>query len=120
MGRYYYGDIEGKFWFGVQSSDAPSRFSKDAECEVNYIEYRFDEHHLEEVQEELMAIEKKLGDNLPKFQKFFAENLGYNDKMLEDAGLPITMLEDYADYELGKKIEQTIITTGECSFQAEL
>ena len=21
MGRYYYGDIEGKFWFGVQSSN---------------------------------------------------------------------------------------------------
>ncbi len=21
MGRYYSGDIEGKFWFGVQSSD---------------------------------------------------------------------------------------------------
>ena len=21
MGRYYEGDIEGKFWFGVQSSD---------------------------------------------------------------------------------------------------
>jgi hypothetical protein len=21
MGRYYYGDIEGKFWFGIQSSD---------------------------------------------------------------------------------------------------
>ena len=26
MGRYYYGDIEGKFMFAVQSSDAGERF----------------------------------------------------------------------------------------------
>jgi hypothetical protein len=26
MGRFYSGSIEGKFWFGLQSSDAASRF----------------------------------------------------------------------------------------------
>ena len=26
MGRYYDGDISGKFWFGVQSSDAANRW----------------------------------------------------------------------------------------------
>ena len=26
MGRYYHGDIEGKFWFGVQPSDDPKFF----------------------------------------------------------------------------------------------
>ena len=26
MGRYYSGDIEGKFWFALQSSDAADRF----------------------------------------------------------------------------------------------
>ena len=26
MGRYYSGDIEGKFMFAIQSSDAPERF----------------------------------------------------------------------------------------------
>jgi hypothetical protein len=26
MGRHYSGDIEGKFWFGVQSSDDASLF----------------------------------------------------------------------------------------------
>ena len=26
MGRYYSGDIEGKFWFAVQSSNAADRF----------------------------------------------------------------------------------------------
>lgn len=32
MGRYYSGDIEGKFWFGVQSSDD---ISKLVSCEYN-------------------------------------------------------------------------------------
>ena len=31
MGRYYRGDIEGKFWFAVQSSVAPKDFSPDGE-----------------------------------------------------------------------------------------
>ena len=26
MGRYYFGSIEGKFWFGIQSSCAANRF----------------------------------------------------------------------------------------------
>ena len=26
MGRYYNGDVEGKWWFGVQSSDTPEKF----------------------------------------------------------------------------------------------
>ena len=29
MGRYYNGDIEGKFWFGVQSSDDADFFGVD-------------------------------------------------------------------------------------------
>ena len=31
MGRYYYGDINGKFWFGVQSSTDASNFGGEAE-----------------------------------------------------------------------------------------
>lgn len=120
MGRYYSGDIEGKFWFAVQSSDAPSRFSKSAECEPNCIEYFFDEDHLSEVQKELKSISDKLGDNLEKFDKFFDSHGAYNDIMLKEAGLPACMLEDYADYRLGKKIEKCIIDQGQCSFSAEL
>lgn len=32
MGRYYSGDIEGKFWFAVQPSDAPSLGKQIEEC----------------------------------------------------------------------------------------
>jgi hypothetical protein len=120
MGRYFFGDIEGKFWFAVQSSDAASRFSKSAECEPSTIEYFFDDGHLDEVRQELKRIEDKLGDSLAKFHWFFEGNPAYNNIMLTEAGLPIEFLEDYADYLLGKKIEKSIVDMGQCSFSAEL
>ncbi len=41
MGRYYDGDIQGKFWFAVQSSD-DGEFFGSQECGNNYIEYYLD------------------------------------------------------------------------------
>ena len=41
MGRYYDGDIEGKFWFAVQSSDDGEHFGC-TECGSNVIEYYLD------------------------------------------------------------------------------
>jgi len=38
MGRYYDGDIEGKFWFAVQNSDDGEHFGAE-EQGSNYIEY---------------------------------------------------------------------------------
>ena len=32
MGRYYNGDIEGKFWFAVQSSDDADFFGQQGEA----------------------------------------------------------------------------------------
>ena len=119
MGRYYSGDIEGKFWFGVQSSDAPSRFSKSAELSTNYIPYYFTEEHLGEVQSELLAIENKLGENINKLDDFFSKRISYSDDALKEIGVTDEMLSDYADYKLGKKIEQCIISTGQCEFEAE-
>lgn len=119
MGRYYSGDIEGKFWFALQSSDAASRFG-GIESEPQFIQYYFDEDHLDDVQEELKRIEDKLGDKLQIIDKFFQDNMGYNDKMLEDAGITREELSDYADYGLGKQIEKCIIDNGSCSFEAEL
>lgn len=119
MGRYYSGDIEGKFWFALQSSNAASRFGGE-EIEPNYIQYYFDEDHLKEVQAELKRIEDTLGDKLQKIDDFFEKNNGYNDEMLDEAGISRAELSDYADYGLGKQIEQCIIDNGSCSFDAEL
>ena len=119
MGRYYSGDIEGKFWFALQSSDAASRFG-GIESEPQYIQYYFDEDHLKEVQAELKRIEDTLGDKMQIIDKFFEDNMGYNDMTLEKAGISRAELNDYADYGLGKQIEQCIIDNGSCSFDAEL
>ena len=40
MGRYYNGDIEGKFWFAVQSSDDADFFG--VEGYSAYLNYYFD------------------------------------------------------------------------------
>ena len=124
MGRYYYGDIEGKFWFAVQPSDAADRFGVIGQA-PDYIEYYFDKENLPGVQEELANIENTLGDKLAKIDEFFKERTYYNDQELQDF-LGITMeetkiaLSHYADYELGKKIEACIIKNGSCSFEGEL
>jgi len=118
MGRYYTGDINGKFWFAVQSSDAASRFGGQA-SEPQYIEYYFDEDHLDGVMQEINNIEESLGDNLQKIQKFFADNNGYNDAMLKEVGITEEMLSDYADLEMGIQIRDCIIAEGSCEFQAE-
>lgn len=124
MGRYYSGDIEGKFWFAVQSSDAANRFGVQGH-EPPYLEYWFQEEDLPKVQEELKRIEKKHGKVFKKLDKFFEENNSYNDEILS-THLKISIsdlgdiLSDYADYHLGKKIEKCLIENGQCSFTAEL
>ena len=120
MGRYYNGDIEGKFWFGLQPSDAATRFSASAECEQSHIDYYFDEENLKEVQDELKSIEDSLGENLQKIEDFFSEKDSCRDEQLAEIGITNSMLGDYADYKLGKKIEKCIIEQGDCRFEAEL
>lgn len=122
MGRYYSGDIDGKFWFAVQSSDAADRFGSTGTS--HYLEYYFDESHLPTIKKELKSIEDELGDNLFLINDFFSKVNSYNDQIMEENGLPITIWEehkkDYADYLLGVKIRDCIIENGECSFTAEL
>jgi predicted HTH transcriptional regulator len=124
MGRYYSGDIEGKFWFAVQSSDAADRFGVYGQT-PNYLEYYFGEESLETVQNELKEIEEKYKDVFIKIEKFFEEKNSYSDEELASY-LGVSkeevreILSEYADYNLGKKIEKSIIENGRCDFQAEL
>lgn len=126
MGRYYSGDIEGKFMFAVQSSDAASRFGGQ-ELEPNYIEYWFgaDEHY-EDVVNALNWIEEKYGKYLALIDEFFEDRDTYNDKMLEDffeskgEKFEKLYLSEYADRRLGRQIKQCLEENGECNFKAEL
>lgn len=119
MGRYYSGDIDGKFWFGVQSSNAADRFGVSGE-EPSYIAYYFDEEHLEEVEEEIKAIEESLGDKIQKLDDFFASVNGYRDEDIHALGITSEELSDYADLGLGIKIRDCIKEHGQCSFDAEI
>jgi hypothetical protein len=119
MGRYYSGDIEGKFWFAIQSSDAADRFGVMG-TQPEELQYYFGEENLVEVEEEILNIEHSLGEKKQIIDKFFEENNGYNDKMLEEAGISKEELSEYADLLLGIKIRDCIKENGECSFDAEL
>ena len=119
MGRFYSGDINGKFWFAVQSSTAADRFGAKY-CEPYYVEYFFGESHLEECEAEIQRILDNLGESKQILDDFFKKNYGYNDKMIAELGVDRQDLEDYADLELGIQIRDCIKETGECYFKAEL
>ena len=130
MGRYYEGDILGKFWFAVQSSHAPARFGGQ-EYEPSYINYYFGEEQLDEVKTELERIEEILGEDLKRLEHFFDNNNGYNNQKIIDwyknhfneticDEEVKDMLVEYADYELGKKIANCIKEEGQCNMNCEL
>lgn len=119
MGKHYSGDIEGKFWFAVQPSNAADRFGAIG-IEPNYITYFFDEGNIDEIKIELKRIEEILGEQLKIMDDFFNKGIGYNDKILKENNVDESKLKHYADYILGKKILKCIEETGQCSFDAEL
>jgi hypothetical protein len=124
MGRYYSGDIEGKFWFGIQSSDSADRFGVQGN-EPQYLDYWFQEDDLPAVQEELERIHKQFGEDFKRIDAFFFGRQSYTDEELAEylgttEEFARKLLSEYADYELGKKIEESIIKNGQCSFEAEL
>lgn len=128
MGRYYSGDIEGKFWFGVQSSTDAEHFGA-VEHEPNYIEYYVD--NIEAVDEGLTETRQALGDDEQRLNEFFKEHDSYNDKMVvtfykEKYDIDITekelnrKLTLLARLDLGEKIYKVVKENGSCSFSAEL
>ena len=118
MGRYYSGDIEGKFWFALQSSDCADRFGVQG-YQPEVLNYCFEESDLESVEEEIARIEESLGEQIKVIEDFFRTNNGYNDRMLQDANITNLELREYADLCLGIKIRDCIKENGSCSFEAE-
>lgn len=118
MGRYFSGDIEGKFWFGLQSSDAANRFGAQG-YQPEVLKYFFEKSDLVLVEQEIEYIEKSLGDKLKVIEDFFATKNGYNDDMLVEASITNQELSEYADLGLGKQIRDCIKENGSCEFEAE-
>lgn len=143
MGRYYSGDIEGKFWFGVQDSDDANHFGgeeievvDDETDEAYALAYSFTKEDLDDINEGIQECIDALGDKLPKLEEYFGEGgkgyLSYNPaQMCKDFGLPEgdgymggneykEMMEQYARLEFGKKIKECVERTGSCNFDCEL
>lgn len=128
MGRYYWGDIEGKFWFGVQSSDDADFFGVKG-CEPQEISYFFEKEDLPKIKKGVSLCEKFLGSLKKELDQFFSKNDSYNDDMIieffSDKGLNIShdrikdLLKYYARLQLGNKILTCVEENGECSFVAE-
>ena len=126
MGRYYQGDIEGKFWFAVQSSTDAEFFGANAQ-EPTYLDFYFDkDEHLDAITSGIKTCEDKLGLFRDKLDEFFKSHQMYNDEQLiefleiKDKGILRTTLEWYARLRLGAKILACVIDQGDCSFTAEL
>lgn len=118
MGRYIVGDIEYKFWFAVQSSNAADRFGVTG-CEPSVLHYYFDADNLEDVEQEIKNIEDTLGEKLKIIEDFFDSHNGYTNDQLTEFNITQDELSDYADLQLGRQIRDCIKETGQCSFEAE-
>lgn len=123
MWRYYSWDIEGKFWFAVQSSD-DADFFWVIWTPPSIIEYYYSQDDLDGVQKGLKECEKELWQYKKMLDKFFEAHNGYNDEMIvNEFWISKEKVKDilvwYARYELWKKIELCIIENGECTFEAE-
>lgn len=131
MGRYYDGDISGKFWFAVQSSRDAIHFGGREELEDQEAFYYFNTDDLDSINKGIQEVTEFLGENKEMLDRFFSEPRGYNDQMIADL-LGITGTEEqvkmktlanlvaYARLGLGEQIKNCVIETGECSFSAEL
>ena len=124
MGRYYHGDIEGKFMFSVQSSDDANFFG--SEGYNSYLNYHFDkDDHMTSIEKGIKTCKIELGAWKESLDKFFKNNNGWNDKMLEDQ-INLSpekspgILTWYARLELGEKIKKCVEENGDCSFEAEI
>jgi len=136
MGRYYEGDIEGKFWFGIQSSDDADFFGSVG-FQPDHLEYYFDESHKEKIEHGLAQCLDHLGSKKQALDDFFKAANGYTqEQMCEVLDVPVPntsmsveerknskynyYLMWYARYELGKKILDRVKSDKFCSFRAEL
>lgn len=125
MGRCYSGDIHGKFWFAVQSSD-DALFFGGKEYQPNYIEYYFSkENDIESIREGIDVCKKNVQEYKEKLDLFFSTHDGYNDEMISNE-LNISnqkveeLLKWYARLELGENILKCVEENGECRFEAEI
>lgn len=125
MGRYYSGDINGKFWFGIQSSNDSEFFG--GHIDESHTPYMFDEDDMDDVKNGIQKCKESLGVYHKPIHVFFSTGDGkdgYNDEMVMkalnvDLGTARSLLVWYARLQLGGKIYKCLKEQGYCYFDAE-
>lgn len=131
MGRYYEGDINGKFWFGVQDSEDANNFGgaeielQDDDGFIAELEYFFSKEDLGAINEGIQTCIEDLGEYKQKLDEYFGKINSYNpDELAEYLGVDVlryrSLMASYARLHLGKKIKNCVETKGECRFTAEI
>lgn len=118
MGRYYSGDIEGKFMFAVQPSSAGERFG--AQEYTGHIQYYVDREEYDNIVEELNKIEST--GVIKRVKDMFDVEVGWSDRILEKHNVSQEDLSEYADWRMGKQIKEFFDENPEemyCNFTAE-
>jgi len=90
MGRHYDGDIEGKFWFAVQSSDDGEYFgafditeeNTDSDYHEGFTDYVIYFSDIDKVKEGIDLCKRQLRGNYIILNEFFSSSNGYNDEMI--------------------------------------
>ena len=119
MGRYYNGDVNGKFAFAVQDSNAHERFGA-VEEESNYVDYVVYRDNYAEICEELESIDKS---SIEKVDKMFSKENGWNDEILARYNVTLEDISEHADHKLGMQLKEFFDNhpdADECRFEAEL
>jgi|TARA_R100000081_G_scaffold51471_1_gene24854 hypothetical protein len=110
MGRYYTGDIEGKFMFAVQGSYAGERFgavkigcTTDDFTNTDSIHYQVNRKSYDYILKELRLI--KESGAIERVRRMYEEHNGWNNKIGEKFGVSRKNLQEYADYCMGNQIK---------------
>lgn len=123
MGRFYSGDIEGKFWFGIQASDDGEFFGMVPN--TSFIDYYVDDADMDIIEQGLKKCKTQLRGHLTKMNKFFNGKHSYSEKHLSEV-LNVNeeathdLLVWYARLELGKQIHEQVLRDGSCYMSAEM
>ena len=127
MGRYYWGDIKGKFGFACQSSDDADFFGVTGIEYDSPLSYEFEKSDLDKVNKgikkckEYSLIVKHLDkyNEITKGENYInsrsvSSQLGINENTFNN------FLKVNARLHLGLQIKESIEKNGQCRFEAEL
>jgi len=120
MGRYYNGDVDGKFMFSVQPSDAHERFGA-VELDQGYIPYIVYRTSYAEICSELDSIKKK--GHVDRVENMFDKETGWNSEIKARYNVTDEDLSEYADYQIGIQLKEFFDDNpdlDECRFDAEI